>query len=161
MLNDLQQKWCDEKPADYADLNALFLNCTLKKSPDLSHTEGLFQISKAIMEANGVTVEPVRPVDHQIAFGVYPDMPEQHWVHYIPIASTLICVAFLIVLLYRASRKNWPSHLNWWAIGVFFYGVGTALESSITLLGNSVALNRWWYWAGAILGGYPLATGTV
>lgn len=79
MLNEQQQKWCDDKPADYSDLNALFLNCTLKKSPDLSHTEGLFEISKTIMETNGVTVETVRPVDHQIAFGVYPDMTEHGW----------------------------------------------------------------------------------
>lgn len=79
MLNDLQQKWCDEKPADYADLKALFLNCTLKKSPDLSHTEGLFEISKTIMEKNGVAVESLRPVDYDLAFGVYPDMTEHGW----------------------------------------------------------------------------------
>ncbi|NKB44177.1 MAG: flavodoxin family protein [Alphaproteobacteria bacterium] len=79
MLNALQQKWCDDATADYSDLNALFLNCTLKKSPDLSHTEALFGISRAIMEANGVTVDSVRPVDHDIAFGVYPDMTEHGW----------------------------------------------------------------------------------
>jgi hypothetical protein len=49
----------------------------------------------------------------------------------------------------------------WWAVGVFFYGLGTAVESTITLHGNSPLLNRVWYWAGAILGGYPLATGSV
>ncbi len=79
MLNELQQKWCDEKPADYSDLKALFLNCTLKKSPDLSHTEGLFQISKTIMEKNGVAVDSLRPVDFDLAFGVYPDMTEHGW----------------------------------------------------------------------------------
>jgi multimeric flavodoxin WrbA len=79
MLNDVQQKWCDEKPADYSDLKALFLNCTLKKSPSLSHTEGLFEISKAIMEKNGISVETVRPIDHDVAFGVYPDMTEHGW----------------------------------------------------------------------------------
>lgn len=79
MLNDLQQKWCDEKPSDYSDLKALFLNCTLKKSPDLSHTEGLFEVSKAIMEKNGVSVETIRPIDHDVAFGVYPDMTEHGW----------------------------------------------------------------------------------
>ena len=88
-------------------------------------------------------------------------MPEQHWVHYIPIASTLICIAFLIVLLYRASKKDWPSHLNWWAFGVFTYGLGTGFESAITLFGNSATLNTLWYWAGAVLGGWPLATGSV
>jgi len=79
MLNDVQQKWCDEKPADYSDLKALFLNCTLKKSPSLSHTEGLFEILKAIMEKNGISVETVRPIDHDVAFGVYPDMTEYGW----------------------------------------------------------------------------------
>jgi hypothetical protein len=49
----------------------------------------------------------------------------------------------------------------WWAIGVFTYGLGTFFESWITLFGNSVALNKSWYIAGAILGGYPLAQGSV
>jgi hypothetical protein len=44
---------------------------------------------------------------------------------------------------------------------VFFYGAGTALESAITLFGNTPALTRWWYVAGALLGGYPLGTGSV
>lgn len=82
-------------------------------------------------------------------------------VHYIPIATTCISIAFVIALLMRASKKNWPPHLMWWAFGVAAYGLGTAFESSITLFGNSPELTRWWYWAGAILGGYPLATGTV
>ncbi len=79
MLNDLQQKWCDEKPAEYSDLRALFLNCTLKKSPELSHTDGLFRITQTILEKNGVAVETVRPVDYDLAFGVYSDMTEQGW----------------------------------------------------------------------------------
>ncbi len=41
---------------DFSDLSAVFLNCTLKKTPELSHTEGLMKISKAIMEKNGVSV---------------------------------------------------------------------------------------------------------
>ena len=79
MLNDLQAKWCDENPSDHSDLSALFLNCTLKKSPALSHTSGLIDISRAIMERNGVRVEELRPVDHDIAFGVYPDMTGHGW----------------------------------------------------------------------------------
>lgn len=84
-----------------------------------------------------------------------------HFVHYLPIATTVVSAIFLVLLLRRANARNWPGHLNWWAIGVFFYGVGTAFESTITLAGNSAELTRWWYWAGAILGGYPLATGSV
>ena len=49
----------------------------------------------------------------------------------------------------------------WWAIGVFTYGLGTFLEGFITLFGNTPCLNKSWYVAGAILGGYPLAQGSV
>lgn len=87
---------------------------------------------------------------------VQPDL-----VHYLPIFTTAIAVAFLLTLGRRGWHKGWPPHLVWWAIGVFFYGLGTALESAITLGGNTAPLNRLWYWAGAILGGYPLATGSV
>jgi multimeric flavodoxin WrbA len=51
----------------------------LKKTPELSHTDGLIRIARAIMEKNGVAVEVLRPVDHDIAYGVYPDMTEQGW----------------------------------------------------------------------------------
>jgi hypothetical protein len=66
----------DMSSIDYSDLRALFLNCTLKRSPERSHTEGLIQISKGILETNGVAVEVLRPVDYQIAPGVWPDMTE-------------------------------------------------------------------------------------
>ena len=75
-LNDLQKQTCEDTTVDYSDLRAIFLNCTLKPSPELSHTEGLIKISKAIMDANGVATEVLRPVDFQIATGVYPDMTE-------------------------------------------------------------------------------------
>jgi multimeric flavodoxin WrbA len=79
MLNELQERWCAESTWDFTDLKALFLNCTLKKSPELSHTDGLIAISRAIMEKSGVVVESLRPVDHAIASGVYPDMTEHGW----------------------------------------------------------------------------------
>ncbi len=79
MLNELQQKWCAEADKDYSDLRALFINCTLKRSPEPSHTDGLVRIARTIMEQNGVTVEAVRAVDHEIATGVYPDMTEHGW----------------------------------------------------------------------------------
>lgn len=79
MLNQQQQQLCTTAPADYSDLQALILNCTLKKSPELSHTEGLIRICKAIMEKNHVSVDMLRPVDFNIASGVYPDMREHGW----------------------------------------------------------------------------------
>ena len=65
--------------ASFSDLRALFLNCTLKRSPELSHTQGLIDISSAIMRKHGVTVEILRPVDYEIARGVYPDMTAHGW----------------------------------------------------------------------------------
>lgn len=64
---------------DFSDLGAVFLNCTLKRSPAMSHTSGLIDISKAIMEKNGVSVEVLRPVDFDIAYGTYVDMTEHGW----------------------------------------------------------------------------------
>jgi len=78
-LNEKQIKMCEESKTDFSDLKALFLNCTLKKSPELSHTQGLIDISKAIMEKNGISVEVIRPIDHDIAFGVWGDMKEHGW----------------------------------------------------------------------------------
>ena len=54
MLNDRQRKMCEESKWDFSNLKALFLNCTLKPTPELSHTDGLIEISKAIMEKVGV-----------------------------------------------------------------------------------------------------------
>ncbi len=80
-LKERQEKLCTESSWDFSGLSALFLNCTLKKSPEVSHTEGLVAISRAIMETNGVSVEVLRPVDHDIATGVWPDMTGHGWEH--------------------------------------------------------------------------------
>jgi multimeric flavodoxin WrbA len=60
----------------YDNLAALYINCTLKPSPQLSHTQGLIDASAGIMRRQGVRVETVRAVDHDIATGVWPDMTE-------------------------------------------------------------------------------------
>lgn len=79
MLNDLQEKWCETSQWDFSDLKALFLNCTLKRGPEVSHTQGLIDIATAIMEKNGIGVEVIRAVDHDIAYGVYGDMRAHGW----------------------------------------------------------------------------------
>ena len=56
----------------YSDLRAVYINCTLKRSPDVSNTQGLADRSIAIMEANGVAVEQFRAIDHEIATGDLP-----------------------------------------------------------------------------------------
>lgn len=78
-LNQKQEELCTSSKWDFSDLKALFINCTLKKSPSLSHTEGLMKVSKSIMEKNKIAVELIRAVDYDIAYGVYPDMTEHGW----------------------------------------------------------------------------------
>ncbi|WP_225850486.1 flavodoxin family protein [Streptomyces sp. HPF1205] len=69
----------DTPPARYDDLRALYVNCTLKRSPALSHTQGLVDRSAGIMRERGVAVDVVRAVDLDIATGVWPDMTEHGW----------------------------------------------------------------------------------
>lgn len=64
---------------DYSDLSAIFLNCTLKRTPEKSHTDGLIGISSRIMRKHGMSVRVLRPVDYDLAFGVWPDMTEHGW----------------------------------------------------------------------------------
>ncbi|MFU8821091.1 MAG: flavodoxin family protein [Gammaproteobacteria bacterium] len=63
-------------PASYADLRAVFINTTLKRSPEPSHTETLMTVSQEIMKAQGVAVEHIRAADFVLAPGVQPDMTE-------------------------------------------------------------------------------------
>jgi hypothetical protein len=58
------------------------------------------------------------------------------------------------------ERRSGP-HLLWWAAGIAIYGVGTLTESLTTLLGWNEWIFRSWYISGALLGGAPLAQGTV
>ena len=63
-------------PARYDDLRALFLNCTLKRCGEPSHTQRLIAVAAGVMTANGVQVDVVRPVDLELAPGVQHDMTE-------------------------------------------------------------------------------------
>ncbi len=73
-LNEKQKALCDDSDTDFSALSALFLNCTLKPSPQDSHTRTLIDTSAAIMRENEVDVEVLRPVDLNLAPGVYGDM---------------------------------------------------------------------------------------
>lgn len=64
---------------DYKGLKAVFFNGTLKKSPEISNTEGLLELSMDLMRRHGVQTELIRSIDHDIATGVYPDMREHGW----------------------------------------------------------------------------------
>ena len=64
------------KKPDFSNLKVLYINCTLKQSPRMSHTRGLIDVSANIMKAEGVSVEIIRFVDYEVAPGVYFDMTE-------------------------------------------------------------------------------------
>ena len=64
---------------DLSRLKALFINTTLTRSPGVSHTQYLVDISSSIMAKQGVAVDQFRAVDHAIATGKYPDMRQHGW----------------------------------------------------------------------------------
>jgi len=64
---------------DFSDLRAVYINCTLKRSPELSHTQGLMDRSIRLMRDQGVHVDSLRLIDQDVATGVYPDMREHGW----------------------------------------------------------------------------------
>lgn len=85
----------------FDDLRACFVNCTLKTSKQgASHTAQLMANAVAIMQKQGVKVDEIRAADHDIAYGVYPDMrehgakvddwPDQVW--------PKVCAADILVL---------------------------------------------------------------
>lgn len=82
-------------------------------------------------------------------------------VHFIPIATTVIALFFAWVVFSRWRERRSGPHLLWWAAGILLYGVGTFTEGFTTLFGWSEPVFRSWYIAGALLGGAPLAQGTV
>jgi multimeric flavodoxin WrbA len=79
VLNELQEHWCEQDTWDFTDLRALFVNCTLKRSPEVSNTQGLADLSMEILRRQGVTVDLIRAVDHDLPVGVYPDMTAHGW----------------------------------------------------------------------------------
>jgi hypothetical protein len=82
-------------------------------------------------------------------------------IHYLPILSTIVAVAFTVTLYKRWKQNPSARYLMWWTIGIAMFGVGTLMEALTTVFGWSEPVFRAWYISGALLGGAPLATGTV
>lgn len=82
-------------------------------------------------------------------------------VDYLPIISTGVAVAFTRVLWRHWQTNHSARYLMWWTIGVALFGLGTLTEAVTTLFGWHEPVFRTWYIAGALLGGAPLAQGTV
>ena len=60
----------------YDDLRAVVFNGTTKRSPEPSHTDGLWEIVRGIFTKVGVTIDEIRTADHEIPAGLWPDMRE-------------------------------------------------------------------------------------
>ena len=82
-------------------------------------------------------------------------------VHYVPLATTIIALVFAWTVLQRWRERRSGPHLLWWAAGVMTFAVGTFTEGFVTLFGWNAFIFRSWYIAGALLGGAPMAQGTV
>jgi hypothetical protein len=85
----------------------------------------------------------------------------QSLVHYIPILTTILTVPFALEIFRRYRHHPDRVHLLWWSIGVGIYGLGTLTEALTTLVGWREPIFRAWYISGALMGGAPLAQGTV
>jgi hypothetical protein len=81
-------------------------------------------------------------------------------VNYIPILTTIFSIYFTIDI-YKHYRYRKTPYLLWWTLGVVTFGLGTMTESINVLFGWSAINLKIWYIVGALLGGYPLAQGTV
>lgn len=81
-------------------------------------------------------------------------------VHFIPIVTTVVAIAFAAAVFRRWRDRGGP-HLLWWTIGLLTYAAGTITESATTLFGWSEWVFRLWYITGALMGGAPLAQGAV
>jgi hypothetical protein len=82
------------------------------------------------------------------------------FVHFIPIATSVFSLWFGSVLMRRYRERGGMHHL-WWGIGAFAFAAGTITEALTTLIGWQEPVFRAWYISGALLGGFPLAQGTV
>lgn len=98
-LSPEQEALCAQDEWDFTNLRAIFINTTLKKSPELSHTQGLMDISAEIMSRQGVKVDHIRAADHEIPPGVWPDMRDHgHEVDEWPDLFERVMAADLLVI---------------------------------------------------------------
>lgn len=72
-----------------------------------------------------------------------------------------MAVAFAVMVLRRWRLRRSGPHLLWWSVGLLAFGIGTCMEAVVAVAGWHPAAFRLWYVAGALLGGAPLAQGTV
>ena len=80
-LMDFQEELCTTSRWDFSDLRALYVNCTLKRSPRSRTQRGSCGSPPRSWSGTGSTWSLVRAVDHELAPGVWPDMREHGAAH--------------------------------------------------------------------------------
>ena len=60
----------------FDDLSALFLNCSLERDPADSHTRRLLERAGSVMASQGVEVETVHLLEHEVPAGMHQDLTE-------------------------------------------------------------------------------------
>lgn len=79
--------------------------------------------------------------------------------NFLPYLSTVVTFIFAIAV-YNRYRGRGGMHLLLWAIGLFFYGIGTLMEVTLGLTFSALAV-KLWYLTGAMLTAAWLGMGTV
>ena len=80
---------------------------------------------------------------------------------FIPVLTTFLSAVFGTIVFQRFREKEGHWHLLWWSAGIYLFGVGTFMEGFTAIFGWHEGIFRAWYISGALLGGAPLAQGTV
>lgn len=81
-------------------------------------------------------------------------------IEFIPVITTIFSIFFFReIFSHYLIRKT--KYLLWWSIGVLTFGLGTSAESINAIFGWNEINLKYWYIVGALLGGFPLAQGTV
>jgi hypothetical protein len=84
----------------------------------------------------------------------------ENLIEYIPIITTVFATFFSVVMFRHYMERKKP-YLLWWFIGIVTFALGTLTESINALGGWNETNLRAWYITGALLGGFPLAQGSV
>src|SRR3974377_1132995 len=94
------------------------------------------------------------------SIGLVKSSARVEMVSYIPVLTTTFSLFFLGRHVPHCLSKGSP-YLLWWTLGVLTFGLGTLTESINAIFGWSEWNTKVWYIVGALLGGYPLAQGTI
>lgn len=81
-------------------------------------------------------------------------------IEYVPIITTIFSI-FFVKEIFEHYQNHKTKYLLWWTIGVLTFGLGTLAESINVIFGWNEINLKYWYIVGALLGGFPLAQGSV